>query len=487
MRVKTLLLATTIAGVSLAWANTSAHAVDLDPEIDDCRSDIALKVSGQVNRAILYGDNGVVEDIFLVDNDNSSTRVRFRAVGRIDCEWKIGAQIEVQFESNSTAAIRFEQGSSAGPNNFTERKLEWWVDSETFGRVWLGQGDMASNGTSEVDLSKTSVVAFSSIEDFAGGLEFENGVRIRTASDNFDGQSRRDRVRYDTPTIAGFRLSTSYSDRDRWDVALRFANSFGDLKVAAAIGYSEDGANSEEDYRVSGSVSVLHTPTGLNATFAAAQADDVEGGRNGPVDRRDPYMLYGKLGLITDIFDFGHTAFAVDYQMVSDLDTSGDDFHSYGGFVVQKIDHVGTEFYAGVRMHELNAAGPVLVTAALPPFARAGSRHVRRPREVLRKGVIMTHASPHRRARSIGIVTVALGSLTLGGCMASGGYDSFQYHEIAEIPEGPGILSDDSGEYTILSREWGSNSSSSASSGSYSADQPRVTTSGGITEASTPE
>jgi len=43
--------------------------------------------------------------------------------------------------------------SEAGPNNFTERKLEIYFDSKRLGRLWLGQGDTASNGTSEVDLS----------------------------------------------------------------------------------------------------------------------------------------------------------------------------------------------------------------------------------------------------------------------------------------------------------------------------------------------
>jgi len=42
--------------------------------------------------------------------------------------------------------------SEAGPNNFTERKLEIYFDSKRLGRLWLGQGDTASNGTSEVDL-----------------------------------------------------------------------------------------------------------------------------------------------------------------------------------------------------------------------------------------------------------------------------------------------------------------------------------------------
>jgi len=97
--------------------------------------------------------------------------------------------IEVQFESNSTAAIRIDQDGSAGPNNFTERKLELYVDSKRFGRLWAGQGDTASNGTSEVDLSGTSVVAYSGIADMAGGIAFSDnnvlGPRIGQVFSNF--------------------------------------------------------------------------------------------------------------------------------------------------------------------------------------------------------------------------------------------------------------------------------------------------------------
>ncbi|MBW2443102.1 MAG: hypothetical protein JRH12_21700, partial [Deltaproteobacteria bacterium] len=35
-----------------------------------------FKISGQLNRAVLWGDNGNDDDIKFVDNDNSSTRFR---------------------------------------------------------------------------------------------------------------------------------------------------------------------------------------------------------------------------------------------------------------------------------------------------------------------------------------------------------------------------------------------------------------------------
>ena len=355
MRAKSLLLSTALVGAVAAFGSDHAYAADPEP-IDECRKDIALKISGQVNRAFLYADNTAVDDFFFVDNDNSSTRVRFRAVGRVNCDFKVGAQIEVQFESNTSSAIRFKQNGQAGANNFTERKLEVWFDSETWGRLWLGQGDTASNGTSEVDLSKTGVIAYSGIEDLAGGLEFENGVRIGTVFNNYDGLSRVDRVRYDTPTFAGFQLSTSWTDDNEWDLALRFAQKFNGHKFAAAISYvdGERGQGFSSDYQVSGSASVLFS-NGFNLTFATGMQDDEGAG----AAQRQTKFLYGKVGWVFNFFDWGHTAFAADIAYNRNERARGDESWAYGVFAVQKIDWVGTELYAGVRLHELDHGGAV--------------------------------------------------------------------------------------------------------------------------------
>ncbi len=360
MRAKSLLMSTALVGVVAMAGASQAHAADKDP-IDECREDIALKISGQVNRAFLYADNGVVDDFFHVDNDNSSTRLRARAVGRVSCDFKVGAQIEVQFESNSSSQVRFKQSGQAGPNNFTERKLEIWFDSETWGRLWLGQGDTASNGTSEVDLSKTGVIGYSGIEDMAGGLEFENGVRISQAFNNYDGLSRTDRVRYDTPTIAGFKLSTSWTDDNEWDVALRFAQGFNGHKFAAAVSYvdGERGQGFSSDYQMSGSASVLFS-NGFNLTFAAGMQEDEGAG----AAQRNTRFLYGKVGWIFDIIDWGFTAIAADVAYNKNERASGDEAWSYGIYAVQKIDWVGTELYAGVRVHELDHGGTVTLVPA---------------------------------------------------------------------------------------------------------------------------
>jgi hypothetical protein len=55
--------------------------------------------------------------------------------------------------------------------------------------------------------------------------------------------------------------------------------------------------------------------------------------------------------------DFGSTSVAVDYTAADDLNQDGDEFQSYGVFLVQQFDKIGSEFHLGARNHELDQAG----------------------------------------------------------------------------------------------------------------------------------
>ncbi len=312
---------------------------------------VKLTLSGQINRGVLFADNGEDSEIFHVDNDNSSTRLRLIGTGQLTDDISVGTQIEVQFESNSTAAISFHQSGPAGPNNFTERKLELYADSLSLGRLWVGQGDTASNGTSEVDLSGTTVVTYSGIGDMAGGLEFRRdsagavGPRITDVFSQMDGLSRDDRLRYDTPSLGGFKASVSSIDGGAWDLAGRFSGDVSGTKVAGAIAYAN--ASSRQGFeQYNGSVSVL-LPMGINFTAAAGTRDLKRAGD-------DPVFYYGKLGYTFDATELGSTAVAIDYSKVDDLSVNGDEFTSYGAFLVQNVDKIATELYVGVRNHELD-------------------------------------------------------------------------------------------------------------------------------------
>ena len=370
------------------------------------RPKVQLEVSGQVNRALLYADNGDHEQLFNVDNDNSSSRVRWVARARLNDDLSVGAAIEVQIESNSTAKVSMGQNSAVAPDGggFSERKIEFWIDSKRMGRVWVGQGDTASNGTSEVDLSGTSIVAYSGIADLAGGICFAvsggggpcDGPVIGDLWSNLDGLSRNDRIRYDTPTIAGFKLSASYVEADTWDVALRYGANYEAIgtKVSAAIAFANPGGakdSSDSDHQLNGSISVLHS-SGLSVTYAMGK----RGVGEGDDDRSFWYIKGGwqmdvpspNLGRFAISFDYGvanpddditevcdspaffkSKGFLVDPceatkennfgTLVASDDSVFDDdeITTWGVAVTQKVAKLGAEFYFAYRNHDFDRPG----------------------------------------------------------------------------------------------------------------------------------
>lgn len=328
------------------------------PLITSTAPKVKLSLSGQANRAVLFADNGDVHDVFHVDNDTSSTRVRFLGEGVVNSDVTIASQIELEFQSNASNVVAFGQDGATGfaagnSDTVNERKLEFYIDSKSLGRLWVGQGDPASNNASEVDLSGTEVSGYSSIPDIGGGLAFSDGddgtgPTIGQVFNNFDGRTRDDRIRYDTPRFLGLQASASAIENDIWDVALRYTQEFAGTKVAAAIAYSDQDERFDFD-QINGSASVL-LPFGLNLTGAAG-VRMLSGDRG---DDDDPIFLYGKLGYLFSPFDFGKTALAVDLGYNEDVAQEGDEAIVYGAYAVQNLDAAATELYVGVRNFELD-------------------------------------------------------------------------------------------------------------------------------------
>jgi predicted porin len=308
-----------------------------------------FKVSGQVNRAVLWGDNGNNDDVKFVDNENSSTRFRFTGSNEFDENWKVGFKWENQMESNSSVDTDIDIGENGdtGDVNFTERHMDVYFEHSMFGKLSLGQGDTASNGTSEVDLSGTTVVNYSSVEDMNGGFNFRDDddniiTSIGSAFSNFDGFSRRDRVRYDTPKFGPVYFSTSYMNGQSYDFAGRFAyqwEGFGKLAAAASWLPADTQRDSYKQY--SGSVSFLFD-FGLNLTFSGANRYDSDN------RDEDPYNLYGKVGYKMDKW-----AFSVDYTYSEHVDTDDDEATSIGAAAVFN-PWKSVELYGSYRWNDLD-------------------------------------------------------------------------------------------------------------------------------------
>ncbi|MDJ0945826.1 MAG: hypothetical protein QNJ30_20355 [Kiloniellales bacterium] len=342
---------------------TAAKAIDTaertsagqlpDKVVTSGQERIKLAISGQVNRATNIANDGEDTDAYFVDNDASNTRFRFVGTGKVTDDFTIGSRIEIALTANESSDV--SQDNEAADDFVDARWAEVSFDSKRFGKLSIGQGDTASNNTSEVDLSKTDVVQYASIADIAGGLQFRDtddnltGVTVSDGFNDVDGLSRQSRARYDTPSFYGFRLAGSAVSDDRWDAAVTWGGQGYGFKAGAAAAVAEPNRDNE-DLQYNGSFSILHEDTGLNFTFSGGMRDRDNGG--------DGTNLWGKIGWIADFFSFGTTAFGVDYDRSVNFPSSSDDGYSVGLAAVQSLEQFGTEIFLQYRLYSLDRSGP---------------------------------------------------------------------------------------------------------------------------------
>jgi predicted porin len=334
-------------------AESAAEVVDSKPVVTSDDTGIALTISGQINRMVTAGYDGDRTRLYHVDNNNSSSRLRVEGSAEPAAEVSLGTRFEFEVQPNPSTEVS-QRDQNLGTAEFTDRLVEAYVEHEAYGRLTIGKGSTAADGTPEVDLSGTTVVATSRVEDTAGGLLFYDrdldalgDTTIGDVFDNFRGLSRQNRLRYDTPSLAGFTIAVDAIADARWSTALRWSGEDEAFQAAAAIGYADPGGN--RDWIISSSASVLHEPTGLSLTFALS-------GRDNP-GRDDAASLYGKLGWQRDFFDFGRTHFSIDHARNDDVAAAGDEARSIGVAAVQDIEDYGIELYGSYRFHALDRPG----------------------------------------------------------------------------------------------------------------------------------
>jgi hypothetical protein len=309
-----------------------------------------ITLYGQVNLTYQRFDDGDMITDGIVDNGNWNSRLGFLVYKPLG-----DFTLRTRFESGLTElnSALVTQNSTPSLTDWRRTLLRWFevAADSPYGTLSAGQGSSASDGTAGLDDSFTFHAGATDSTDGFGSLLFRDSagnltdVSVGQVNNSFDG-ARRFRLRYDTPAYQGFMLASSYGvnvltsgdNNDYYDVALRWLGNVGDVAVRSAIGYqwidNPDSANVE---RTAGSVSALHTPTGLNFAFSLGR--QINGAK----------YYWMRAGWRFDVIDAGTTSLSVDYYNGSDFLTDGAKTENYGIYAVQTIDAASLDLYAGWR------------------------------------------------------------------------------------------------------------------------------------------
>jgi hypothetical protein len=297
------------AGLAHLAAQTPATAADLGT---DCCADlearvaeleattvrkgnrkVSVELSGQVDKILLFWDDGKQADVYVADNLYSSSRFRMRGSAQMAPDWRAGFYLEWEARDASSGLV--DQTTEQNRNKETSlrvRQENVFVESEYFGRVTLGLQNTATKDLTLINLggglsdpenyyaasffirddtlplsswvgvtgftapttagalpNSTRLVsptlqttnntlnvanpatAVTGITAFSvGGL---NWLNLTNAMDS----QRQEVIRYDTISFWGFLASVAWGQNDFWDIALRYQKEWNSIRIAGGVGY----------------------------------------------------------------------------------------------------------------------------------------------------------------------------------------------------------------------------------------------------------
>jgi predicted porin len=363
---------------------------------------IDVNVSGQVNRAIMWADDGKQTDVFFVDNTASNSRFRLTGSQDIGRGMMAGFKLEFSAGTNQNASQTIKQsgdknlvspitrGSGFNRAIIGRRVNELWF-SGNFGKVSLGAGPGSSDGSAEADLSNTWLASESVWTTWGGALTFRtsgslcqagttrsptppntppgvatvtttvnrvnggtacrSGVAMSSVHSNFDGASRYNRLRYDTPSWNGLSASFSSGVNQLWEASAHWDASFAGGDLSTSFGYTNGRGDQNRQY--TGSASYLFSQ-GTSITVSvgnrefrkacAASTAALGGPKQNctsiPGGRSDARNYYVKLG-----HQWGNNAISVDYGQTDDLLTNGSSVQRVGFGYVYTVPKPKIELY----------------------------------------------------------------------------------------------------------------------------------------------
>jgi len=231
---------------------------------------VSVTLSGWVVKLGSWWDDGHEQNLYIGDKDTTlSSHFQISGSAQISPGWSAGYTIAVEVPGTS-CSVGFAE------NQFNDNACLFgdintllsymWIKSDKYGTLNWGQLSQATDNVALLpDLSGTIIESNAVLFDGAGMF-----VRVKGAVNSNDLLSEfawgavltclsgggglaadcngypDNAVRYDTPTWAGFSLSTSYGEDDMWDVAVKYAADWNSIKVSAALGYTmltDEGCN----------------------------------------------------------------------------------------------------------------------------------------------------------------------------------------------------------------------------------------------------
>ncbi|MGK0170752.1 MAG: putative porin [Gammaproteobacteria bacterium] len=325
---------------------------------------VTFKISGHVNRAIRWTDNGNMSDVQHVSHGGSRSRVRWKGSEKIGGGNEAGIYVELGMASNrsfSLAPKAADGGDSFAAASDIRHSAVWFGGN--WGKLWLGH-----TGNSNYLLESHNLSGLGAV--LPNGTFLMNGLTpvvtsagatittIGAISHTFD-TGREDVIKYDSPWLGPVQVSASNSNNDVFNIRANVKANFGGGKFVASIGH-EAGEN-RNGFDVTGGSASFKFSQGTSVWGSYMQRDRPAGGRDSD---------YFALGVG---HGWGNNTIGVQYYDGEDMAFAGDEVTEWSVAFMHVIPKPRIQLYATYHNTDYDSA-PGTASAEDVDLVMLGSR-----------------------------------------------------------------------------------------------------------------
>jgi len=334
--IKNLLKSSVAVGalVALAAPMQTAHAGSIAQA-----GKMDLKVGGRVIRGLAYADDGDNEHLFHVGGRSADTEIYFSASAKITESVSVGAlhRFDVNdpggsyhFGDGSDAIAADTHTTSADAGKYSKIHFS----HKSMGTINMGYWSEAGDGAINLKYGRALVGSpglYSDDIQMRTSANADAGFTAGSNVSNLDPGSEN-LIRYDSPSISGFKLALSTHDDGSFGSALRYSGSFGGVNLKAAGHFTND--NSGGGGKSYGGSAAAQHSSGLHIAGAYAISRNNNSGR-APNYRRVSGGYEAKMNSL------GKTDFYIQWMDNEDAAAAGRDGTEMNFGITQGVDAMG--------------------------------------------------------------------------------------------------------------------------------------------------
>ena len=345
---------------------------------------VSLQISGHVARQFgWFEDEFGASEFHTGGFGSSGSRIQFKGSARLTPDWTAGYVIRLRISADRDGDVLTAAGRSAGPGNLpvVRDKDFVYLKHKRYGTFATGHLYTPTKSITRISLGGHGVLDPDSTKWNRSSLQ---GFELEQ-----DGSHQA--VSWVSPVFRGFTFGIAWADLDvasnefggndsavdLFDMALRYAQEFGPMRIAGGLGYSfVDNDEAGDGSNLMGSVSLLHTPSGVNVAMGAGTEIDgglplgASDGSPGGRDNTNAQFWHVEGGVVRNFFGPGKTSVFGEYGRYDyDTPAAGAGRHEFRGTtyedatvdmwglgVVQHFDSAKTELFLAYRNWQQTSA-----------------------------------------------------------------------------------------------------------------------------------